>query len=86
MKNKQTDLNDHLFMQLERLSNEDLSPEQLTVEIDRGKSITAVAQQIIANGKLALDAQIMMSEGSINRMPKIMPRFMGIEDAAQIHN
>ena len=86
MKNKQTDLNDHLFMQLERLNNEELSPEQLAIEIDRGKSITAVAQQIIANGKLALDAQIMMAEGSINRMPKIMPIFLGIEDATQIHN
>jgi hypothetical protein len=86
MKNKQTDLNDHLFMQLERLSDESLSTEQLAVEIDRSKSITAVAQQIIANGKLALDAQTMMSEGSINRIPKIMPRFMGIEDATQIHN
>jgi hypothetical protein len=86
MKNKQTDLNDHLFMQLERLSDESLSAEQLANEIDRSKSITAVAQQIIANGKLALDAQVMMSEGSINRMPAIMPRFLGVEDATQIHN
>lgn len=86
MKNKQTDLNDHLFMQLERLSDKSLSAEQLANEIDRSKSITAVAQQIIANGKLALDAQVMMSEGSINRMPAIMPRFLGVEDATQIHN
>ncbi len=73
-------------MQLERLSDESLSAEQLANEIDRSKSITAVAQQIIANGKLALDAQVMMSEGSINRMPAIMPRFLGVEDATQIHN
>jgi hypothetical protein len=86
MKNKQTDLNDHLFMQLERLSDETLTTEQLANEIDRGKSITLVAQQIIANGKLALDAQVMMSEGSINRMPAIMPRFLGVDDATQIHN
>ena len=73
-------------MQLERLSDKSLSAEQLANEIDRSKSITAVAQQIIANGKLALDAQVMMSEGSINRMPAIMPRFLGVEDATQIHN
>jgi hypothetical protein len=85
MRNKQTDLNDHLFMQLERLSDESLTPELLSIELDRSKSITAIAQQIIANGKLALDAQVLLADGSINRMPGIMPRFLGIDDGAQIH-
>mgnify|MGYP001573325908 CR=1 FL=1 len=33
MKNKLSDLNDHLFAQLERLSEEGLSPEKIAAEI-----------------------------------------------------
>ncbi len=32
MKNKLADLNNHLFAQLERLSDEDLAPEQIEQE------------------------------------------------------
>lgn len=57
MKNKLTDLNDHLFAQLERLSDEDLSGEKLEQEIQRTKSIAQVANGIITNGRLLLDAK-----------------------------
>ena len=56
MKNKIQDLNDHLFAQLERLNDEDLTQEQLEKEIQRSKAVTAVSNQIINNAKLALDA------------------------------
>jgi len=72
MKNKLSDLNNHLFAQLERLGDENLSIEQLTQEIDRGKAITNVAQQIIANCKLALDAQIVLNDGVIMAIPKML--------------
>lgn len=58
MKNKLKDLNDHLFAQMERLSNEDLSGDQLKAEIDRSKALTNVANSIISNGQLVLKAQI----------------------------
>ena len=58
MKNKLTDLNNHLFAELERLSDEDLQGEELTAEINRAKAITGVASQIIANGTLALKAKV----------------------------
>lgn len=54
MKNKLVDLNNHLFAMLERLNDEDLTPEQLKVEIERSKAITNTAQAIIQNGTLAL--------------------------------
>jgi hypothetical protein len=56
MKNKLTDLNDHLFMQLERLSNEALSGDALGAEVKRAEAIVQVADKIVANAKLQLDA------------------------------
>lgn len=56
-KNKLIDLNDHLFEQLERLNDEDLTEEQLEKEIERSKAMTGIARVIIDNGRLALDAQ-----------------------------
>ena len=56
MKNKLTDLNDHLFAQLERLSDEDLTPEQIEVEVKRTEAIVSVADQIIQTGNTALKA------------------------------
>lgn len=62
MKNKLSDLNDHLFAQIERLSEENLDTEQLRHEIDRSKAITLISNQIISNAQLVLDAQQLISE------------------------
>lgn len=56
MRNHLTDLNDHLFAEMERLSDEDLTDEQIEREIKRAKAVTSVAQAIVANGNLALRA------------------------------
>ena len=52
MQNKLSDLNNHLFAQLERLSDEDLTGDELNQEIGRGKAVVDVASQIIQNGEL----------------------------------
>jgi len=57
MKNTLADLNNHLFAQLERLSEEDLKGENLIEEINRAKAVNQVATQIINNGSLILDAK-----------------------------
>lgn len=62
MKNKLSDLNDHLFAQIERLSDETLSPEQIDHESKRGQAIVAVADKIIHNAGLQLQAAKIMSE------------------------
>lgn len=62
MRNTLGDLNNHLFAQLERLSEEDLIGDELKEEIERSKSITAVANQIISNGTLVLKAQMVKDE------------------------
>lgn len=51
MKNKITDLRDHMFAQLERLGAEDLSPEQLQREIERAKALSEVGKVIVESAK-----------------------------------
>lgn len=65
MKNKLSDLNNHLFAQLERLSDEDITGKALQEEIERSKAITGVAREIVLNGRLALEAQRSLNEGLI---------------------
>jgi hypothetical protein len=54
-KNTLLDLNDHLFMQLERLNDDELSQEELNQEISRAKAMTGLASQVVgvANAILA---------------------------------
>lgn len=66
MKNKLTDLNDHLFAQLERLSDEDIKNERLGEEVLRAKAVVDVAKEIINNGKLILDAKKSIKEWGFN--------------------
>lgn len=75
MNNKLSDLNNHLFAQLERLSDEDLKGEELEKEIERAKAITAVSSQIIANGALALKAEQFKSEVISAKEAKV-PQFL----------
>ena len=74
MKNKITDLNDHLFAELERLGDEELKDEELSREIGRAKAISDVASRIIDNAKLALDAtKLQVEYGGVNRKAIDMP-------------
>jgi hypothetical protein len=56
MQNKLSDLNNHLFCEIERLGDEDLKGEDLAEEIRRAHAITQVAGQIINGGRLVLEA------------------------------
>lgn len=56
MKNKLTDLNNHLFEQLERLNDPDLCADELKDEIQRARAMSGIANSIIDNGRLLLDA------------------------------
>lgn len=54
--NKLTDLHNALFAQLERVTDEDLSGEDLKEEIVRSKAVSGLSKQIILNARLTLDA------------------------------
>jgi hypothetical protein len=56
MKNRLSDLNNHLFMQLERLASEDLSAEQIASEVERSEAIVSLADKIVDNARLTLQA------------------------------
>ncbi len=62
MKNKLIDLNDHLFMQIERLVDEDLTPEDLEKEVARSNALVAVSDKIISNAELNLRAAKLIAE------------------------
>lgn len=72
MKNKLIDLNNHLFAQMERLSDEDLTADKLTDEINRSQAIQKIASVIIDNAKLALDAHKAINEGLIKSAPEML--------------
>lgn len=71
MKNKLSDLNDHLFAQLERLSDENLTPEQIESEHKRGEAIVAVADQIIRNAGVQLQAAKLVSDHGLDPTPHL---------------
>jgi len=54
-KNTLSDLNNHLFAQLERLSDETIDQDVLNKEIERSKAISTVAKTIIENAKTSLE-------------------------------
>lgn len=80
-KNKLTDLNNHLFAQLERLGDEEMNDEQLKKEVQRAKALTGVSSQIIKNAKVTIDAMKLVANGSytVNELPEII----GIENKKQ---
>ena len=71
-KNTLLDLNDHLFMQIERLNDDDLTGGQLVDEVKRAQAMTGLASQIVGTAGLMLKAvQInsdMETEGSVPRI------------------
>lgn len=66
MKNKLSDLNNHLFAQIERLGDEDLDTDQIEKEAKRGEAIVAVADQIIRNADLKFKAASLLANHGYN--------------------
>ena len=60
------DLNNHLFEQMERLNDDDLTDEQIKKEINRTKAMTKVAHSIIQNGMLILNAKKYVDEFDVD--------------------
>lgn len=74
MSNTLTDLNTKLFEQLNNLSKENISSEELEKEIARSESMIKIANVIISNGDLALRAAKFKDDmlNADNKLPKML--------------
>ncbi|MUV39452.1 hypothetical protein JNUCC1_03330 [Lentibacillus sp. JNUCC-1] len=78
MRNTLNDLNNHLFIQLERLNEDNLEGEKLDNEINRSKAVMGIAKNIIDTGSLVLDGQKFMDDRMDN--DKKLPRMLEGDD------
>lgn len=72
MRNTLGDLNNHLFAQLERLSDEELEGEKLKEELLRSKAIEGIAKEIISNANVVLQAKKHTTEYMSENMPRML--------------
>ena len=74
MSNNLLDLNAKLFEQMDKLSKEDISSEELEKEIARSESMIKLAGVIISNGNLALRAAKFKDDmlNADNKLPKML--------------
>lgn len=82
MKNHLADLNNHLFAQLERLSEEGLTAEKVEVEVKRTDAMVALSEQIIRNTDTTLKAaQLVANHGDrfIRMLPAVFSETRQIE-------
>lgn len=61
-KNRISDLTDHLFAQLERLSDESMTAEQIEQEVKRSDALVSVSDQIVGTYDLQLKAAKLFAE------------------------
>lgn len=74
VRNKLSDLNNHLFERLERLNDDELLGEELDEEIKRTQAVVSVGKTIIMNGSLVLQAQKLKHDymNADAKMPKML--------------
>jgi hypothetical protein len=83
VKDESTDLREQLFLAMERINDDDLTPEQIAVESVRGRTLVDLAMQITASA--ALDAKAYdLFDGSFGKKP--LPKYFrkalaGLEEA-----
>ncbi len=54
-KNKLSDLRDHIFSALERIDDDQLTPEQLENEIKKANAVANLSSMIIQSAKIEVD-------------------------------
>ena len=71
MKNTLSDLNNYLFETLERLTDDDMTEDEMQKEITRSQAVTSVAEVIVHNGELALKTMERLNEYGISGYDKV---------------
>lgn len=75
-RNKLSDLNDHLFAQIERLTDNENTDTCVDLEVSRSKALTQLAGCIVNTHKIVLDAVKFSSEEGKS---DIIPSTFGVE-------
>jgi len=78
-RNGMNDLRDHLFASLERLDNDELTPEQLEAEVEKAQAVSNVANAIIQSAKIEVD--FMKTTGMIASNSNL---FKGVNDPKRL--
>lgn len=78
MKNTLADLNNYLFEQIERLQEDELTNEDFEKEVKKSKAIQDIAQTIISNANLLLQAKKHFDEFGIEA--KVDCALLGIKE------
>lgn len=84
MKNKLSDLTNHLFMQLERLGDESLTPEQIDQEAKRAEAIVSVSDQIVRSTDIQLKAITILANHGDKMRQHVAPMLGRSSDDKQI--
>jgi len=71
-RNTLLDLNNHLFEQLERINDEDLTDEELEKELKRTDAMTKIAEKITDNADLVFKATKLNIEYGHSCVPRVL--------------
>lgn len=71
-KNTLSDLNDYLFMEIEKLSDDDLSDDEIKKECTKARAIQGLAHAVINNARLVLDAKKLDIKEGEHVAPRIL--------------
>lgn len=71
MAHKLSDLTDHLFAQLDRLANENLTPDQLALEVQRSEAMCDLSSQVTGAATLQLKAAALFAEHGGKVLPML---------------
>lgn len=84
MSGKLSDLNNHLFAQLDRLGVVDITKDGLDLEIQRTNSIVFISEQVINNAKVQLDAAKLVATHGVGQWEKMLPEVEGKPNPPQL--
>ena len=73
MTNSLSDLNHHLFAQLDRLTGDGMTADQIDAEVKRAEAIVAVADQITEIAALGIKAATIYSSADDRARSTILP-------------
>lgn len=78
-RNQMNDLRDHLFAALERLNDDELTPEQLSTEVEKAQAISNLSNSVINSAKAEID--FMKATGMIATTSNL---FKGVNDPKRL--